>query len=111
MKIHNEASMARKRPKIRSRKRRSAQPVNLKNKQVDILFQKGVDCHMKGQLAKAKASYEQVLIKDPKHFNTLHTLGLLALQNNEPAIAVELLNKAIEINVSNADPFLNIAIR
>ncbi|MCK5819114.1 MAG: tetratricopeptide repeat protein [Psychromonas sp.] len=102
--------MARKRPKIRSRKRRSAQPVNLKNKQVDILFQKGVDCHMKGQLAKAKASYEQVLIKDPKHFNTLHTLGLLALQNNEPAIAVELLNKAIEINVSNADPFLNIAI-
>jgi predicted O-linked N-acetylglucosamine transferase (SPINDLY family) len=62
------------------------------------IFQKGLTSHQSGQLEQAKAAYEQVLNKQPKHFNALHLLGVIAAQTKNPALADELIGKAIEIN-------------
>lgn len=71
------------------------------------LFLRGFDLHQKGQLAQAKAFYVQVLARQPKHFNALHLLGVIASQSKNPTLAVELIGKAIEINANQAAAYSN----
>ncbi|MFN9727366.1 tetratricopeptide repeat protein, partial [Acidovorax sp.] len=72
-----------------------------------IVFQHGLASHQRGQLAQAKTAYEQVLAKQPQHFDALHLLGVIAAQSNNPALAEELIGKAIEINPNCAPAFSN----
>jgi predicted O-linked N-acetylglucosamine transferase (SPINDLY family) len=71
------------------------------------LCQQGLGWHQKGQLAQAKAAYEQVLTSQPKHFDALHFLGVIALQCENPALAVALIDQAIESNPNHASAYLN----
>jgi predicted O-linked N-acetylglucosamine transferase (SPINDLY family) len=71
------------------------------------IFQQGLSAHQRGQLAQAKAAYEQVLLKQPKHFDALHLLGVIATQTKNPALAADLIGKAIEINPSFALAYSN----
>ena len=71
------------------------------------IFQQGLSSHQHGQLAQAKAAYEQVLLKQPKHFDALHLLGVIATQTKNPQLAVDLIGKAIEINPSFALAYSN----
>ncbi|MGO8755099.1 MAG: tetratricopeptide repeat protein [Gallionellaceae bacterium] len=66
--------------------------------------------HQKGQLAQAHANYEEILKIQPKHFDALHLLGMIAYQNNNPRRALELIDKAIEICPNNALFYSNRAI-
>lgn len=70
-------------------------------------FFHGLDLHQKGQLAEARASYEQVLAREPKHFDALHLLGVIACQSGNPQLAVDLFGKAIEINRRSAAAYSN----
>ena len=47
---------------------------------VATLFKQGLALHQQGKLAQAKAIYEQVLAKNPQHFDALHLLGVIAAQ-------------------------------
>ena len=71
------------------------------------MFKHGVSLHKQGKVEQAKQIYEQVLVKQPKHFDALHMLGVLALQTNNHALAAELIGKAIEINPTSATAYLN----
>ena len=71
------------------------------------IFQQGLSSHQSGQLALAKAAYEQVLLKQPKHYDALYLLGVVAAQTKNPALAAEFIGKAIEIN-PNPDAFYNL---
>ncbi|MCK5818095.1 MAG: tetratricopeptide repeat protein [Psychromonas sp.] len=93
--------------KIMSRKRDFAQQLKLKNKQADLSFQKGLDLHMKGELAQAKVIYEKVLTQQSDHFNASHLLGVIAIQSNQLVLALDLFSKAIKINPNVADVFCN----
>jgi protein O-GlcNAc transferase len=72
-----------------------------------IVFQHGLASHQRGQLAQAKTAYEQVLAKQPQHFDAWHLLGVIAAQSNNPTLAEELIGKAIEINPNCAPAFSN----
>jgi len=60
-------------------------------------FNEGLLLHRNGQLAQAQAIYQQVLQLMPRHFETLHLLGVLAGQKNDLDQAVEWFGKAIEV--------------
>ena len=76
-----------------------APPVHSNTKQ---LFQQGVTLHQQGQLMRAKWIYDQVLKKQPDHFDALHLSGLIAAQNQNPEMAIQFFQKAIHVNPNNA---------
>ena len=74
---------------------------------VQTIFSGALALHQKGQLAQAKAGYQQILKIQPEHFDSLHLLGVIAKQTNNPQQAVELIDKAIEINPNVAATYSN----
>ena len=75
--------------------------------QVQAQFKEGLALHQKGELAKAQELYEQVLKLQPRHFDALHLLGVIAAETKNPERAVELIGKAIEIKQNNAAAYNN----
>jgi predicted O-linked N-acetylglucosamine transferase (SPINDLY family) len=55
-----------------------------------------------GQLPQAEALYQQILKIQPKNADALHLLGTLANQVGKNEIAINLINRAIEINPSKS---------
>ncbi len=53
------------------------------------LLNEGLALHQKGRLAQAKVIYERVLKTQPKHFDALHLLGVIAYQTMNNLLAVE----------------------
>ena len=86
-------------PQIPVRKTAVAQPLS----QVAALFAQGLALHQQGQLTQAKLIYEQVLAKQPQHFDALYLLGVIAVQSNNPTVAVELIGRAIAIRPDYAE--------
>ena len=62
----------------------------------------GLKHHQAGQLQEAEAAYQRILRVDPRHADALHLLGVIGQQRGEPALAAELIGKAIATNSSNA---------
>ena len=60
-------------------------------------FQRAFRHHQAGQLQQAEALYRQVLATNPRHADSLHLLGVIARQLGRPALAIEYIDKAIEI--------------
>ncbi len=69
---------------------------------VATLFQQAVFLHQRGQLAQAKQLYEKLLSVQPKHFQALHLLGVMAFQTGNYQYAVDLIGRAIAIDPSHA---------
>lgn len=65
-------------------------------------FQQAVQLHQQGHLAHAQLLYEQVLKAQPKHFQALHLLGVIAFQTGNYHRAVDLIGKAIRLDASHA---------
>ena len=61
-----------------------------------------VALHKQGRLVQAKQIYEEILKSNPSHFDALHFMGLIALQEKDYLEAADLLTKAIEINPKSA---------
>ncbi len=101
-KIH----MAR-RPNIPNRAQQPKKQVVQIDPNIVNIFQQGLTSHQRGQLSQAKTAYEQVLAKQPKHFDALHLLGVVAAQTKNQALAAELIGKAIDINPNSASAFYN----
>ena len=54
--------------------------------------------HRLGRLSEAQAIYEEILGVEPRHFDALHLLGLIAARTGNPGRAAALLGKAVEID-------------
>ena len=74
------------------------------------LFAAAVAQHQAGALAEAERRYRYVLSLYPDHADSLHNLGLLALQRGDAASGVELIGKAITLNDGVGDYHYNIAL-
>ena len=75
------------------------------NSQVPIvtrLVESASQCHKLANVPEAERLYLQALDIDPENFDALHLLGLLAHQVGRNDLAVELINKALSIDVSPA---------
>lgn len=72
------------------------------------LLSTGAALHSAGQLAQAEAVYRQILAAEPNNPEALHLLGVIALQTNQPAVAVGLISQAIQGNRGNPGYFSNL---
>jgi predicted O-linked N-acetylglucosamine transferase (SPINDLY family) len=61
-------------------------------------IKKALELHKQGQVNEAERLYRSVLLSSPCDFDALHLLGVLKLQNGDPAEAVRLIGAAIEID-------------
>jgi tetratricopeptide (TPR) repeat protein len=77
---------------------------------VASLFAAAVAQHQAGALADAERQYRQILALFPDHADSLHNLGLIALQHGNAAAAVDLIARAIAANGRVAEYHYNIAL-
>jgi predicted O-linked N-acetylglucosamine transferase (SPINDLY family) len=75
----------------------------------DQTIRSAVNFHQQGNLAAAEQLYRAVLAAQPKHFEALHLLGVLRVQQNRPADAVPLFEQALAINPRAPDALANSA--
>lgn len=61
-------------------------------------FREGLALHRQGDLEGAERIYRDVLESQPAHFDSLHMLGLVALQRGQTEIGIALIQRAIGIN-------------
>jgi tetratricopeptide (TPR) repeat protein/SAM-dependent methyltransferase len=74
------------------------------------LFSEALAHHQTGNVAEAERRYRRVLELAPAHADSLHNLGVIALQRGDTATAVALIGKAIAINDQVADYHYNLAL-
>jgi predicted O-linked N-acetylglucosamine transferase (SPINDLY family) len=60
-----------------------------------------------GSLVEAQALYAEVLGTDPRQFESLHLLGVIAMRLGEPARAVEWIGRAISVEPGKAAAYCN----
>lgn len=65
-------------------------------------FQQAVNLHQAGKIRDAELLYHRVLRLDSRHADTLHLLGVAALQTQRPEEAVGLIRRAITLNDRHA---------
>lgn len=69
---------------------------------IQAKLQQGYALHQQGRLADAERLYQEVLRHEPRHFDALHLLGIVALQTRRTQRGVELIKKAIRLNANDA---------
>ncbi|NTU57833.1 MAG: tetratricopeptide repeat protein [Chlorobiaceae bacterium] len=66
------------------------------------ILEQALALHRRGQLEQAGQLYAEILVLQPKHFDALHLMGVIALQTQKYQRAIELINQAIELYPHNA---------
>lgn len=70
--------------------------------QIEAASQQVQRLHAAGRLAEAEQGYRQILAADPQHADSLHGLGVIALQTGHPGPALAYLERAIATKPSVA---------
>lgn len=73
-------------------------------------LQQAVELHQQGRLQPAQALYRQVLELNPRQFDALHLLGVLARQQGDAAQAIALISQAIDIDGQQAKAHANLGV-
>jgi len=83
-----------------------------KKRRLDIrgAIQQAEDFHRQGKLKEAESLYLAVLKLRPDHFNALHNLGILRVQQGSIEAAVKLIALALEQEPRSAVAHINLAI-
>lgn len=68
----------------------------------------GMKHHLAGRLDEAAAIYEQIMQAHPQQPEAIHLLGVIALQKGQYGMAVELINRAIDLQPRDARFHCNI---
>jgi len=71
---------------------------------------KAIDLHQKGSFKKASLIYQSLLKNNSKHFDALHLLGVIAFQNNDLQVAVNLISKALSIAPNDVRANYNLGV-
>lgn len=72
------------------------------------LFQKALALHQGGDAVGAQALYRKVLKHDPRHFDSLHLLGLTYVQQGELARGAEQISAALAVRPGFAEAHYNL---
>jgi Tfp pilus assembly protein PilF len=76
-----------------------ANPVSKKTRQ---LFDEGLKLHRLGRLDEAMLAYDKALKLAPKHFDTLHHVGIVAFQKKNYALSLAFLRLALTVDAGVA---------
>ena len=80
-----------------------------KTSRATALFESGLRQFQQGQIEQARQSCQRALELAPRHPDTMHLLGVIALQKGDPAGAVEMLRRAVAIQPDHAGYQANLA--
>ncbi|MCX8517226.1 MAG: tetratricopeptide repeat protein, partial [Rhodoferax sp.] len=69
---------------------------------IATVFRQGFALHQRGEVEAARVIYEQVLARQPLHFDALHLLGVVAYQCQDLQRAADLMEQAIAIHPQHA---------
>jgi tetratricopeptide (TPR) repeat protein len=69
----------------------------------------GLQQHQRGRLDEAARLYQQVLAARPDHDDPLHLIGVVALQQGDPARAAALIGRAVALKAGAAFYHANLA--
>lgn len=75
---------------------------------IQSVFQKALALHQRGEFALAQALYSQVLQSDPRHFDSLHLLGLTHVQEGRPDLGVDYIQRAIGLRADVPEAHYNL---
>jgi predicted O-linked N-acetylglucosamine transferase (SPINDLY family) len=75
------------------------------SRQVQTQFRQALALHQKGRLGEAQAIYQQILKVQPRHFDSLHLLGVAAVQTGRLELGIQLIGEAIEVNPNVASAY------
>jgi tetratricopeptide (TPR) repeat protein len=84
----------------RQAQRREGEPVG--GDEIAAQFKRALVLHQAGRLAEAEQAYHAILRVQPRHFNSLHLLGVICAHNGNHAEAVRQIDLALEVNPSVA---------
>ena len=71
-------------------------------------FQKALALHQGGRIDEARSLYREVLALEPRHFDSLHLLGLAAVQSGDPEGGVALIRAALMVRPDVAEANYNL---
>lgn len=69
-----------------------------------------VALHKQGQLLQAEAAYREILRAHPGHFDSLHYLGLIALQRGKTQEGIALIEEALKADANHVPALANLAM-
>lgn len=92
--------------KIKNR-HKSKSTVSASGPLVQAKLNEAIALHQQGRFEQAIALYSDVLKIEPRHFDAIHLLGVIADQMKNHQLAADLIDQAIAINSSNADAYFN----
>jgi protein O-GlcNAc transferase len=69
---------------------------------LDSLMAQAQALHRGGRIAQAETIYREVLRRSPRHFDALHSLGMLAFQAGHPQAAADLIVQALAVDPNDA---------
>lgn len=72
------------------------------------LFQKALALHQRGDVVAAQALYRQILQGNPRHFDSLHLLGLTLVQEGRTEQGVGFIRQALAIRPDVAEAHYNL---
>lgn len=73
------------------------------------MIETAISFHRQGRLAEADQAYRAVLMQQPHHFEALHWLGVLRLQQGDAQEAATLISRAVEQRPQALDALSNLA--
>ena len=71
-------------------------------------FQKALALHQSGRIDAARTLYREVLAAEPRHFDSLHLLGLSTVQSGETEAGVALIRAALMVRPDVAEACYNL---
>ena len=71
-------------------------------------FQQALALHQRGLLAQAQVLYRQILLKQPRHFDSLHLLGLTHVQMSDPEQGVDYIRRALAVKADFPEAHYNL---
>ena len=80
------------------------------NVDINQTFNNALKLHMAGQPNEAEPLYRRILAVNPKHVDSLHLLGVVALDRGCHEEALGLIGKAISMNDRVADFHCNMGL-
>ncbi|MFT3730980.1 MAG: tetratricopeptide repeat protein [Hyphomicrobium sp.] len=85
-------------------------PQQIQNAETARHFQEAVQHLKSGRFNELEVAHRRVLSVIPKHAPSLHHLGLIAINRQDPVTAVELIRQSVDIQPDYHEAWLNLAI-
>jgi tetratricopeptide (TPR) repeat protein len=80
------------------------------NQDLAIQLQRALQAQKEGNFSLAEERYNAALKDDPNNVITLNLLGVLCIKQQQPALAVEYINRAIAINAMDPQSYNNLGL-